>query len=143
MQTSILWISHSSECKRQTFLNIYSCEIVIVFNKNASTVYLSTQFNVNFDCVCVFFKNISYVSLHFFILSGLIATACGDDMLRIFRESADSTADQPQFELVVAEHRAHAQDVNTCRWHPTQSGLLLSTSDDGEAKVWQYVDDEN
>lgn len=76
-------------------------------------------------------------------ITGLIATACGDDMIRIFRESAESTAAVPQFELVLAEHRAHAQDVNTCQWHPTQCGLLLSTSDDGEAKVWQYMADDN
>lgn len=73
------------------------------------------------------------------ILSGLLATGCGDDIVRIFRETEDSTKNEPTFELVVSEHRAHSQDVNTVRWHPTTEGLLLTTSDDGDAKIWKYV----
>lgn len=61
-------------------------------------------------------------------------------MLRIFQEADDSTKETPTFELIWTEHNAHAQDVNTCRWHPKLGGLLLSTSDDGEAKVWQFVE---
>lgn len=71
--------------------------------------------------------------------SGLLATGCGDDIVRIFRESDDSTKNEPIFELVVSEHRAHSQDVNTVRWHPTTEGLLLTTSDDGDAKIWKYI----
>lgn len=61
-------------------------------------------------------------------------------MIRIFEESSlDSTdKNQTNFELVLAEHRAHSQDVNTIAWCPHTAGLLLSTSDDGEVKVWKY-----
>lgn len=68
----------------------------------------------------------------------MIATACGDDMIRIFKESDESDKNQPNFELALAVHRAHTQDVNTVAWCPHTPGLLLSTSDDGEIKVWEY-----
>lgn len=68
-----------------------------------------------------------------------MATGCGDDMVRIFRETVESTKNEPTFELVVSEHQAHSQDVNTVRWHPKADGLLLTTSDDGNAKIWKFV----
>lgn len=70
--------------------------------------------------------------------AGLIATACGDDMIRIFKESDGSEQNQPTFELLLSIHRAHSQDVNTVDWCPHTAGLLLSTSDDGEVKVWKF-----
>lgn len=75
-------------------------------------------------------------------VTDLIATACGDDMIRIFKESTEgSTKNEPIFEQILAKHRAHAQDVNTVKWNPTEAGYLLSTSDDGEAKIWKFLDD--
>lgn len=71
---------------------------------------------------------------------GLIATACGDDMIRIFKESETSEQNQPSFELLHAEHRAHSQDVNTIIWCPHTPGLLLSTSDDSEIKIWKFTE---
>lgn len=74
-----------------------------------------------------------------FIL-GLLATACGDDMIRIFKEIDGADKNQPTFELLLSEHRAHSQDVNSIAWCPHTAGLLLSTSDDGEAKVWKFIE---
>ncbi|KAG4078090.1 hypothetical protein HA402_002141 [Bradysia odoriphaga] len=70
--------------------------------------------------------------------TGLIATACGDDIVRVFKESENSTKLAPEFEIVASQHGAHSQDVNTVKWCPTTTGLLLSTSDDGDAKIWKY-----
>lgn len=69
---------------------------------------------------------------------GLIATACGDDMIRIFKETDTIDKNQPNFEQILAVHRAHTQDVNTIAWCPHSAGLLLSTSDDGETKIWKF-----
>lgn len=74
------------------------------------------------------------------IFAGLIATGSGDDMIRIFKEADVSDKNQPTFELVLSMHRAHSQDVNTVEWCPHTAGLLLSTSDDGEVKVWKYTE---
>lgn len=79
-----------------------------------------------------------YATNRFLTFLGLIATACGDDMIRIFKEAETSDKNQPTFELVLAVHRAHSQDVNTVTWCPHTAGLLLSTSDDGEIKVWKF-----
>lgn len=74
------------------------------------------------------------------LVTGLIATACGDDMIRIFKESDVEDKNQPNFELLLAVHRAHTQDVNTISWCPHTAGLLLSTSDDGETKIWKFTE---
>jgi len=58
--------------------------------------------------------------------------------VRIFKEADNSTKTAPIFEIVTAQHGAHSQDVNTVKWCPSTPGLLLSTSDDGEAKIWKY-----
>ncbi|XP_030386566.1 probable cytosolic iron-sulfur protein assembly protein Ciao1 [Scaptodrosophila lebanonensis] len=72
--------------------------------------------------------------------TGLIATACGDNAIRIFKESSDSNSDEPTFELVTAEDSAHGEDVNAVDWNPVTSGQLLSCSDDGTIKIWKVVD---
>lgn len=72
--------------------------------------------------------------------SGLIATACGDDAVRIFKEDENSTKNEPTFSLATSNDKAHLQDVNTVQWNPVTSGQLLSCSDDGTIKVWKYVE---
>lgn len=59
-------------------------------------------------------------------------------MIRIFKEADESNENEPTFELVLSVHRAHTQDVNTVAWCPHKTGLLLSTSDDGDAKIWKF-----
>ncbi|BET01208.1 unnamed protein product [Nesidiocoris tenuis] len=69
----------------------------------------------------------------------LLATACGDNGLRLFEESDDSNPNEPAFEMVAADYNAHAQDVNCVKWHPTDSGLLVTSGDDEVVCIWQVV----
>lgn len=72
--------------------------------------------------------------------TGLIVTACGDDVIRIFREESDSDKHQPTFSLVCTMNNAHTQDVNCSQWNPAVPGMIASASDDGTVKVWFYSD---
>lgn len=73
-------------------------------------------------------------------LNDLIATACGDDTIRIFKESFGSDPNEPSFLLDVCEYRAHLQDINAIQWNPVDQSLLATASDDGEIKIWNYVE---
>lgn len=70
----------------------------------------------------------------------LIATACGDDLIRIFKEAEDSNPNEPTFVLMQTIEGAHSQDVNAVTWNPVIPGLLASCSDDGDIKLWMYSD---
>lgn len=71
-------------------------------------------------------------------MTGLIATAGGDNTIRIFREEPPVQADSPPtFTLIVAHSEAHEQDVNRLSFHPKEPGLLTSCSDDGTIKLWR------
>lgn len=70
-------------------------------------------------------------------LTDLIATACADDSIRIFKEAPDSDPNQPMFEVIVVVNRAHTQDVNCVVWNPVNAGLLASVGDDARVNVWQ------
>ena len=72
--------------------------------------------------------------------TGLIVTACGDDIIRVFREDSDSDKHQPTFNLVCSMDNAHTQDVNCSQWNPTIPGIIASASDDGTVKIWLYSD---
>lgn len=74
--------------------------------------------------------------------NGLLATACGDDMIRIFKESPESKKNEPIFNLLVSQ-TAHRQDINTVQWSPKDQNLLISTSDDGDVKLWRFTDPES
>ncbi|XP_064630561.1 probable cytosolic iron-sulfur protein assembly protein CIAO1 homolog [Lineus longissimus] len=70
-------------------------------------------------------------------LTNLIATASGDDMIRIFSEDLTATdPNQPSFELSHTQNNAHMEDVNCVAWNPKVPGLLASCSDDGDIKIW-------
>lgn len=74
-------------------------------------------------------------------ISNLIATASGDDSVRIFKE--DSTNDNPTepcFEQVECVDKAHAQDVNCVAWNPANENVLATCSDDMDIKLWEYVE---
>ncbi|XP_068086775.1 probable cytosolic iron-sulfur protein assembly protein Ciao1 [Anabrus simplex] len=68
----------------------------------------------------------------------LIATASGDDSIRIFKEMPDSDPNEPNFCLVANVQGAHTQDVNAVVWNSSVPGLLASASDDGHIKLWKY-----
>lgn len=72
--------------------------------------------------------------------TGLIATACGDDIVRIFKEDDNTDPNAPTFSMVNASEPAHTQDVNCVAWNPITRGLLVSCSDDGDIKMWNFVD---
>jgi cytosolic iron-sulfur protein assembly protein CIAO1 len=93
-------------------------------------------------CVCTLsgYHNRTIYDISWCKITGLLATACGDNIIRIFKECVNSTANQPNFELIYTETYAHAQDVNTIKWNPVNQGMLVSTSDDGEVKIWKFVE---
>lgn len=74
-------------------------------------------------------------------VTGLIATACGDDIVRVFKECEESDPNAPSFELVCTKLNAHSQDVNCVQWNPLGNKELISCSDDGEIKIWKLSDE--
>ncbi|XP_067935571.1 probable cytosolic iron-sulfur protein assembly protein CIAO1 homolog [Watersipora subatra] len=70
--------------------------------------------------------------------TGYIATASGDNAVRIFAELPDSDPFAPTFQMLVQMRDAHQEDVNSIDWNPKQPDLLASSSDDGEVKLWRY-----
>eukprot|EP00051_Salpingoeca_urceolata_P023068 m.387291 g.387291 ORF g.387291 m.387291 type:complete len:356 (-) comp20064_c0_seq3:407-1474(-) len=79
-------------------------------------------------------------------LNDCIATACGDNVLRVFeqdREAASSSADAQSFKLVCQLQNAHLQDINAVAWSPADPSLLVSASDDRKVKVWRYTNPDS
>lgn len=74
-------------------------------------------------------------------LTGALATACGDDGVRVFKEEAASDPEQPLFYVSAHVPKAHSQDVNCVAWNPKEKGLLATCSDDGEIAIWNYQSD--
>ncbi|TNN86423.1 putative cytosolic iron-sulfur protein assembly protein ciao1 [Liparis tanakae] len=70
-------------------------------------------------------------------LTGALATACGDDSVRVFKEDETADPEQPVFSLS-AQVKAHTQDVNCVAWNPKEAGLLAACSDDGEITIWRF-----
>lgn len=75
-----------------------------------------------------------------FSILGLIATASGDDAIRIFKEDEGGDPNAPTFSLICQLEKAHNQDVNSIAWNPVSKGMLASCSDDGEIKIWNLID---
>lgn len=75
----------------------------------------------------------------------LIATASGDDSIRIIGETTGGGGggDGPTFAVRCTAENAHCQDVNGVAWNPVQPGVLASVSDDGTAKVWKVVTEQD
>uniref|UniRef100_A0A8C3QLW2 Probable cytosolic iron-sulfur protein assembly protein CIAO1 n=1 Tax=Cyanoderma ruficeps TaxID=181631 RepID=A0A8C3QLW2_9PASS len=72
-------------------------------------------------------------------LTGAVATACGDDAVRVFEEVTPASPTAPvTFGLAAHVARAHAQDVNGVAWHPREPGLLATCGDDGDIAFWRY-----
>lgn len=73
--------------------------------------------------------------------TGNLATAAGDDGIRIFCEEEGSDKNQPSFRLLESVPKAHKQDVNSVMWNPKYPELLASCSDDGDVKIWTLLTD--
>ncbi|XP_065155314.1 probable cytosolic iron-sulfur protein assembly protein Ciao1 isoform X1 [Atheta coriaria] len=101
----------------------------------------TTDNESTWKCVCTLagYHTRTIYDIHWCKVTGLIATACGDDVVRIFKEDEGSDSNAPTFSLVSDNERAHSEDVNCVAWHP-EGHVLLSCSDDGDIKVWKYVD---
>ncbi|XP_063706394.1 probable cytosolic iron-sulfur protein assembly protein Ciao1 [Culicoides brevitarsis] len=93
-------------------------------------------------CVCTLsgFHNRAIYDVAWNKENGLIATSSGDDMIRVFKETTESTNENPSFDLVTRQ-TAHSQDVNTVQWSPFEAKTLVTTSDDGDVKLWKYVEE--
>ncbi|XP_048835971.1 probable cytosolic iron-sulfur protein assembly protein ciao1 [Brienomyrus brachyistius] len=91
-------------------------------------------------CICTLsgFHSRTVYDVSWCRLTGVLATACGDDSIRVFREDAASDPQQPTFFLSTHVPQAHRQDVNCVSWHPKEAGLLASCSDDGDIAIWNY-----
>ncbi len=74
-------------------------------------------------------------------LTGALATACGDDGVRVFREDLTADPEQPVFFMSAHVPKAHSQDINCVSWNPKEAGLLATCSDDGEFAIWKYNSD--
>ncbi|XP_062516159.1 probable cytosolic iron-sulfur protein assembly protein CIAO1 homolog [Corticium candelabrum] len=73
--------------------------------------------------------------------SGVLATASGDNTIRLFQEDESTSQDsrnQPSFSVTVSVDKAHSQDVNSVSWNPKRPDLLASASDDNSIKLWTY-----
>ena len=71
--------------------------------------------------------------------SDLIATAAGDNSIRIFSEVLGSDPDSPEYTMGCKVDDAHSQDVNGIAWNPCNPNILASVSDDGDVKLWNLL----
>ncbi|KAF4016073.1 hypothetical protein G4228_007578 [Cervus hanglu yarkandensis] len=98
----------------------------------------------SWKCVCTLsgFHSRTIYDVAWCQLTGALATACGDDAIRVFEEDPGSDPQQPTFSLTAHVPQAHSQDVNCVAWNPKERGLLASCSDDGELAFWKYQPSE-
>ena len=68
---------------------------------------------------------------------GRIASAGGDNLIQIYRESAGSVSDKPLFSLDCVVATTHG-DVNCVCWHPWDGSIICSAGDDGSVRIWDY-----
>uniref|UniRef100_A0A8C9BPJ2 Probable cytosolic iron-sulfur protein assembly protein CIAO1 n=1 Tax=Phocoena sinus TaxID=42100 RepID=A0A8C9BPJ2_PHOSS len=98
----------------------------------------------SWKCICTLsgFHSRTIYDVAWCQLTGALATACGDDAIRVFEEDPGSDLQQPTFSVTAHVPQAHSQDVNCVAWNPKERGLLASCSDDGELAFWKYQPSE-
>lgn len=111
--------------------------------KPGNDMKIPTPDNVSvWKCVCTLsgYHTRTIYDVDWCKLTGLIVTACGDDIVRIFSEDSESDKHQPSFSMVCSMENAHTQDINCAQWNPSKAKILASCSDDGLVKIWEYKD---
>jgi len=95
--------------------------------------------NFVYKCVCTLsgFHTRPIYDVTWCHLTDLIATACGDNSIRIFKEDNLSDRNQPSFSCLAHVCGAHSQDINSVQWNPVIKGILASCSDDGLVNIWK------
>lgn len=95
-----------------------------------------------YKCVCTLsgFHSRAIYDISWNKKNGLIATSSGDDMIRIFKEVTILNGQEHTFDLIITQP-AHTQDVNTVEWSPINPNLIVTTSDDGDIKIWNFFFD--
>ncbi|XP_065558448.1 probable cytosolic iron-sulfur protein assembly protein CIAO1 homolog isoform X3 [Artemia franciscana] len=97
--------------------------------------------NPVWKCVCTIqgFTDRPIYDVAWSKLTNCIATAGGDNLIRILKEGDKSDEDSPSFEQVTSI-KAHTEDVNCVTWSPKVPGFLASCSDDLTVKLWNFVE---
>ncbi|CAH3178063.1 unnamed protein product [Porites lobata] len=91
-------------------------------------------------CVLSGYHDRTVYDVHWSFVIDAIATSSGDDCIRIFQQDPSvGDKNQPTFHQVAVQRKAHSQDVNGVKWHPKESGLLASCSDDGTINMWRFI----
>ncbi|XP_046836874.1 probable cytosolic iron-sulfur protein assembly protein Ciao1 isoform X1 [Vespa crabro] len=109
--------------------------------KSGNTIGIPTANNDSvWKCVCTLsgYHTRTIYDVDWCKITGLIVTACGDDIIRIFKEESDSDIHEPTFSMICSMNNAHTQDVNSTQWNPAIAGQIASASDDGLVKIWFY-----
>lgn len=111
---------------------------MIIIKGNAEGIAVKDG-NFVYKCVCTIsgFHTRPIYDVTWCHLTDLIATACGDNSIRIFKEDDLSDHNQPSFSCVIHVCDAHSQDINSVQWNPVVKGVLASCSDDGLVKIWK------
>ncbi|KAL2091903.1 hypothetical protein ACEWY4_011701 [Coilia grayii] len=100
--------------------------------------------DIAWKCVCTLsgFHGRTVYDIAWCGLTGALATACGDDGVRVFKEDVTSDPEEPIFSMSAHVPKAHSQDVNCVAWSPKEAGLLASCSDDGDICLWSYKSED-
>ncbi|XP_056131515.1 probable cytosolic iron-sulfur protein assembly protein ciao1 isoform X2 [Lampris incognitus] len=99
--------------------------------------------DIPWKCICTLsgFHGRAVYDVAWCQLTSVLATACGDDGVRVFKEDETADPDSPVFSLVAHVPKAHSQDVNCVAWNPKEAGLLASCSDSGDIAIWSYQEE--
>jgi cytosolic iron-sulfur protein assembly protein CIAO1 len=70
---------------------------------------------------------------------GRIVSCGADNKIQIYREVSSSTPEQPLFVVDAMVTVPTGGDLNCVKWHPYDGSVLVTASDDGSVRIWNYV----
>ncbi|XP_077417699.1 putative cytosolic iron-sulfur protein assembly protein ciao1 [Vanacampus margaritifer] len=105
---------------------------------------ISGQGDISWKCVCTLsgYHERTVYDVDWCHLTGALATASGDDAVRVFKEEVSPDHEEPLFSLAAHMPKAHSQDVNGVAWNPKEAGLLASCSDSGDIAIWRFQEQD-